>query len=111
MVLQNSSDVRSRSRDCAIWVKRDSICLQLQNPPRNHQARGAANNAAMATKSKTMAPSVGSMPWLDQENRQVAQFAAQEAEDFVFSVRNELDFLNEHMAEIFSKNQVYDFCS
>ncbi|KAI4094440.1 MAG: hypothetical protein LQ344_002189, partial [Seirophora lacunosa] len=60
----------------------------------------------MATKLRNMAPSIGSMPWLDQENQQVAQFADQEAEDFAFSVRNELDFLNEHMAEIFSKNQV-----
>ncbi|KAL9598123.1 MAG: hypothetical protein Q9179_004027, partial [Wetmoreana sp. 5 TL-2023] len=54
-----------------------------------------------------MARSIGSMPWLDQENRQIAQFSAQETEDFAFSVRNELDFLNEHMAEIFSKNQLY----
>lgn len=68
-----------------------------------------AHNAVMATKSRTAAPAIGSMPWLDQENQQAAQFAAQEAEDFAFSVRNELDFLNEHMAEIFSKNQVYDF--
>ncbi|KAI4114293.1 MAG: hypothetical protein LQ345_004901 [Seirophora villosa] len=60
----------------------------------------------MATKLRNMAPSIGSMQWLDQENQQVAQFADQEAEDFAFSVRNELDFLNEHMAEIFSKNQV-----
>lgn len=61
----------------------------------------------MASKSKTMAPAIGSLPWLDQENQQVAQFSAQEADDFAFSVRNELDFLNEHMADIFSKNQVY----
>ncbi|KAL8842901.1 MAG: hypothetical protein Q9170_000305 [Blastenia crenularia] len=60
----------------------------------------------MATKSKTVASAIGSTPWLDQENEQVAQFAAQEADDFAFSVRNELDFLNEHMAEVFSRNQV-----
>ncbi|KAL8942810.1 MAG: hypothetical protein Q9211_001239 [Gyalolechia sp. 1 TL-2023] len=58
----------------------------------------------MAAKTKAMA--TGSMPWLDQENQQFAQFTAQEADDFAFSVRNELDFLNEHMAEIFSKNQI-----
>ncbi|KAL8696288.1 MAG: hypothetical protein Q9224_002876 [Gallowayella concinna] len=60
----------------------------------------------MATRSGNVPPAIGSMPWLDQENQHVAQFAAQEADDFAFSVRNELDFLNEHMAEIFSKNQV-----
>ncbi|KAL9630606.1 MAG: hypothetical protein Q9204_004635 [Flavoplaca sp. TL-2023a] len=41
-----------------------------------------------------------------RENQQVAQFSAVEVDDFALSVRNELDFLNEHMAEIFSKNQV-----
>ncbi|KAL8783825.1 MAG: hypothetical protein Q9213_004371 [Squamulea squamosa] len=60
----------------------------------------------MASKSRIMATTIGSMPWLDQENQQVAQFSAQEADDFAFSVRNELEFLNEHMADIFSKNQV-----
>ncbi|KAL9580688.1 MAG: hypothetical protein Q9212_004347, partial [Teloschistes hypoglaucus] len=60
----------------------------------------------MVPKSTTMAVPIGSVTWLDQENQQIAQFSAQEAEDFAFSVRNELDFLNEHMAEIFSKNQV-----
>ncbi|KAL8948958.1 MAG: hypothetical protein Q9222_004895 [Ikaeria aurantiellina] len=60
----------------------------------------------MAARSKTMASPIASTPWLDKENQQVAQFSAQEIEDFAFSVRNELDFLNEHMAEIFSKNHV-----
>ncbi|KAL8709434.1 MAG: hypothetical protein Q9220_005817 [cf. Caloplaca sp. 1 TL-2023] len=60
----------------------------------------------MATRSKVMASPVGSTSWLGKENEQVAQFSAQEIEDFTFSVRNELDFLNEHMAEIFSKNHV-----
>jgi hypothetical protein len=30
-----------------------------------------------------------------------------EAEEFAFSARNELDWLNEHMAEIFDENQLY----
>ncbi|KAL8639383.1 MAG: hypothetical protein Q9228_003575, partial [Teloschistes exilis] len=62
--------------------------------------------AIMTSKSTTMAIQIGSLPWLNQENQQIAQFSAQEAEDFAFSLRNELDFLNEHMAEVFSKNQV-----
>ena len=60
----------------------------------------------MASKSRVRAPAIGSLPWLDQENQQVAQFSAVEVDDFALSVRNELDFLNEHMAEIFSRNQV-----
>lgn len=50
---------------------------------------------------------MGSMQWINDENAQVAQFCGQEAEDFAFSARNEVEWLNEHMAEIFSKNQVY----
>lgn len=49
---------------------------------------------------------IGSAQWVHDENDQVAQFCAQEAEDFAFSARNEVEWLNEHMAEIFSKNQV-----
>ena len=49
---------------------------------------------------------VGSAQWIQDENDQVAQFCAQEAEDFAFSARNEVEWLNEHMAEIFNKSQV-----
>ena len=50
---------------------------------------------------------VGSSGWIQSEREQSSQFVLQEAEEFSFSVRNELEWLNEHMAEIFSKNQVY----
>lgn len=46
--------------------------------------------------------------WIQDENRQMSQFAAQEVEDFMFSARNEVEWLNEHMADIFSNSQVYD---
>ncbi|KAL9608646.1 MAG: hypothetical protein Q9167_006530 [Letrouitia subvulpina] len=49
---------------------------------------------------------VGGPLWIEKENEQIAQFRTQEAEDFAFSVRNELEFLNEHMAEIFNKSQI-----
>ena len=51
-------------------------------------------------------PAIGSAQWIQDENAQVSQFCAQEAEDFAFSARNEVEWLNEHMAEIFSKDQV-----
>ena len=47
---------------------------------------------------------VGSARWVNDENDQVAQFCTQETEDFTFSARNEVEWLNEHMADIFSKN-------
>lgn len=50
--------------------------------------------------------SVGSKSWIRDENTQVVQFCAQETEDFTSSARNEVEWLNEHMADIFSKNQV-----
>lgn len=56
-------------------------------------------------KAKTQPP--GSAGWIQSEREQAGQFVEQEAEEFSFSVRNELEWLNEHMAEIFSKNQVY----
>lgn len=58
-----------------------------------------------ATRSR--AQPIGSQQWTKDENDQVAQFCTQELEDFTFSARNEVEWLNEHMAEIFSKNQVY----
>ena len=58
-----------------------------------------------ATRTKTQP--VGSTEWMNNEREQVNQFVDQEAEEFSYSVRNELDWLNEHMGDIFSKNHVY----
>ncbi|RFU30556.1 hypothetical protein B7463_g5798, partial [Scytalidium lignicola] len=49
---------------------------------------------------------VGSAGWISEERSSAFQIADAEAEEFTFSVRNELDWLNEHMAEIFSENQI-----
>lgn len=57
----------------------------------------------MAPLTKARLPAL----WLQDENKQINQFAAQEVEDFMFSARNEVEWLNEHMADIFSKSQVY----
>lgn len=55
-----------------------------------------------ATHSK--APVIGSAQWILEERHQSNDLVSQELEDFGFSVRNELDWLNEHMAEIFAQN-------
>ena len=57
---------------------------------------------------RSRAQQIGSQQWINDENDQVTRFCTQEAEDFAFSARNEVEWLNEHMAEIFSKNQVYE---
>jgi hypothetical protein len=49
---------------------------------------------------------VGSASWIAEERASALQIAQAEAEEFTFSARDEIDWLNEHMAEIFSKNQV-----
>ncbi|KAH8804662.1 hypothetical protein F5884DRAFT_796820 [Xylogone sp. PMI_703] len=49
---------------------------------------------------------VGSAGWISEERSAAFQIADAETEEFTFSVRNELDWLNEHMAEIFSENQI-----
>ncbi|MDI1487421.1 MAG: hypothetical protein OHK93_006691 [Ramalina farinacea] len=56
-------------------------------------------------------PAVGSGQWIQDENAQVSLFCGQEADDFAFSARNEVEWLNEHMADIFTKDQVYALTS
>ncbi|KAK4229998.1 hypothetical protein QBC38DRAFT_470980 [Podospora fimiseda] len=48
---------------------------------------------------------VGSAAWIAEERNSALEIANSEIEEFSFSARNELDWLNEHMAEIFSENQ------
>ncbi|KAF4546461.1 Inner centromere protein [Lasiodiplodia theobromae] len=49
---------------------------------------------------------VGSAPWILAERQQAAQFVEQEADEFSYSVRNEMEWLNEHMADIFSRPEL-----
>jgi hypothetical protein len=49
---------------------------------------------------------VGSAAWVAEERSTALQFAQSEIEEFSFSARNEVEWLNEHMAEIFSENQM-----
>ncbi len=50
---------------------------------------------------------VGSSTWVAEERSQAVQIETAETEEFTFSARNEFEWLNEHMAEVFSENQVY----
>ncbi len=60
--------------------------------------------ASLRTASRLQ---VGSATWISEERTSALQIAEAEAEEFTFSARNELDWLNEHMAEIFNENQLY----
>ena len=55
-----------------------------------------------AARSKV--PAIGSAQWVLDERHQSNDLVSQELEDFGFSVRNELEWLNEHMADIFAQN-------
>jgi hypothetical protein len=49
---------------------------------------------------------VGSAPWTAEERSSAQQIADDEIEEFNFSARNDFEWLNEHMADIFSENQM-----
>jgi len=57
----------------------------------------------MAGRSKATA--IGSAGWILEERHQANALVAQELEDFGFSVRNELEWLNAHMSEVLANGQ------
>lgn len=65
----------------------------------------------MAPARSKAQPQIGSAQWISEEQENVNRFGDQEVEDFVFAARNEVDWLNEHMAEIFSSDQLCVFTS
>lgn len=50
---------------------------------------------------------VGSTPWVAEERSSALQIVQSEVEEFSFSARNEMEWLNEHMAGIFDENETY----
>ena len=59
----------------------------------------------MATTRGARLP-IGSAPWMAEERSVVRQIADSEVEEFSFAVRNEFDWLNEHMAGLFDENEM-----
>ena len=57
--------------------------------------------------ARAKAANVGSAQWVQNEREQAGDFVEQELEEFGYSVRNEMEWLNEHMAEIFSTEAMY----
>jgi hypothetical protein len=57
--------------------------------------------------ARAKAANIGSAQWVQKEREQGEEFVEQELEEFGYSVRNEMEWLNEHMAEIFSTNAMY----
>lgn len=55
--------------------------------------------------SKTQQP-VGSTGWIAAEKENIQQLVDQELEEIAYPAQHEMEWLNEHMTEIFSKNQL-----
>lgn len=60
----------------------------------------------MATAHSRGKITAGSAEWVGDERISTLDFVKQETEEFAFSVRNEMDWLNEHMAEVFNRSQL-----
>ncbi|KAG0160851.1 hypothetical protein PDIDSM_8382 [Penicillium digitatum] len=58
----------------------------------------------MVASARAQKP-VGSAPWIAAEKENIAELVEQEMEEVEYPVRHEMDWLNEHMTEIFSKGQ------
>ena len=50
---------------------------------------------------------VGSAAWIAAEKENVLQLLEAERDELIFPAQHEIEWLNEHMAEIFSKSHVY----
>lgn len=80
-----------------------SLALQYSSP------RPPASRVVyivMTSNSMKAQKPVGSAAWISAEKENIAQLVNQEIEEIEYPVRHEMLWLNEHMAEIFSKNQV-----
>jgi hypothetical protein len=60
----------------------------------------------MAGASARAQKPVGSAAWISTEKENSVQLVDQELEEIEFPVRYEMEWLNEHMAEVFSNNQL-----
>jgi hypothetical protein len=60
----------------------------------------------MAPAGPRVQKPVGSAAWISTEKENFAQLVNQEMEEIEYPVRHEMDWLNEHMAEVFSSNQL-----
>ena len=49
---------------------------------------------------------VGSANWINAEKENVIQLVDQEKEELIYPAQHEMEWLNEHMAEIFSKSRL-----
>ncbi|KAK3116654.1 hypothetical protein LTR53_002768 [Teratosphaeriaceae sp. CCFEE 6253] len=97
------------------WAEEPSSTSKQQSQPAHNTTRRRPQRThdkplgrpqAAAGECRTKAAPVGSASWIQCEREQAAHFIDQEAEELGFSVRNEMDWLNEHLSDVFSRNNV-----
>lgn len=54
-----------------------------------------------------LGPAVGSQEWMQNEAKIMGDLVFADVEDFAFEARRELEWINEHMADIFERNHTY----
>ncbi len=70
-------------------------------------AAGIRVRADTTLRMATRGPrQVGAPSWITDERASALQITQSEIEEFTFSAKNDVDWLNEHMAEIFGENQM-----
>lgn len=77
------------------------------NPVRPFAATPALFTSAMASSGARTQRPVGSAAWVSTEKENISQLVEQEMEEVEYPVAHEMDWLNEHMAEIFENNNLY----
>ena len=75
-----------------------------------HLTRSSEQSVLSSTNITTMAAraqaTVGSAAWIAAEKENALQLLEQEKEEVIFPAQHEMEWLNEHMSEIFSKTHL-----
>lgn len=60
----------------------------------------------MASSRTLQQAQVGSAHWLIEETRLGEEYGKQEKEEFTYAVRNDIEWLNEYMSEVFNGREL-----
>ena len=85
----------------------NSFYILQYSPPATPVTLSSSLRDTMAMRPGPPRQPVGSAAWCAEERSTALQVSRTEIDEFSYSARNELEWLNEHMAEVFSENQMY----
>ncbi|KAJ6444516.1 inner centromere protein [Purpureocillium lavendulum] len=100
----DSRPLHSRLHDCPYDIFE---LTEFASVVRDASAAGSLAFRLRPTMATMRGPrlQVGSSAWIAEERSSALGITQVEVEEFSFSARNELDWLNEHMASIFNENE------